>query len=99
MGVKTENCLMSHVRGPDFPAVLECTIGQALDQAAERWPDNDALIDRGQDIRLNWRDLHERATGLASGFLAMGLLPGDRIGIWSLNRYEWALTLLISAES
>ena len=35
---------------------------------------------------------------MAAGFLAIGLEPGDRIGIWSPNCAEWALTQFAAAK-
>ena len=35
---------------------------------------------------------------LATGLLALGLGPGDRIGIWAPNCAEWCLTQLATAK-
>ncbi|MGZ0189746.1 MAG: AMP-binding protein, partial [Alphaproteobacteria bacterium] len=35
---------------------------------------------------------------LASGLLKLGLAKGDRLGIWSPNRYEWVLTQFATAR-
>lgn len=35
---------------------------------------------------------------LATGMLALGLKPGDRVGIWSPNRAEWVLTQMATAQ-
>jgi fatty-acyl-CoA synthase len=93
------DALLSHVTGPSEDPLLEITIGEALDRAASLWPDRPALIDRGYDVRLSWSDLKARVQDIAAGFLALGLVPGDRIGIWSLNRYEWALTQFAAARA
>jgi fatty-acyl-CoA synthase len=82
----------SYVRGVTEPGLLPITIGQALDDAASRWPDRDAVICPAQSIRLSWRDLQARAEDVAAGLLSQGLKPGDRVGIWSLNRAEWVMT-------
>jgi fatty-acyl-CoA synthase len=91
--------MLSHVIGSTDVPLLDITIGMALDLAADRWTDKIALIDRGQDVRLTWRELRERSDHLAAGFLALGLKTGDRIGIWSLNRVEWALTQFAAAKA
>ena len=79
-------------RGADHPPLREDTIGQALDEAARRWPDQEAVVSVHQAIRWTYRDLNARASAFAAGLLALGLEPGDRIGIWSPNRAEWTLT-------
>jgi fatty-acyl-CoA synthase len=89
----------SYVSGISDAPLLGETIGRALDRAAARWPDRPALIDRPLDIRWSWRDLADRADAFAAGLLALGLQPGDRIGIWSLNRAEWALTQFAAAKA
>lgn len=89
----------SYVSGISDAPLLGETIGQSLDRAAARWPDRPALIDRAQAIRWSWGDLSERADSFAAGLLALGLQPGDRIGIWSLNRAEWALTQFAAAKA
>jgi fatty-acyl-CoA synthase len=89
---------LSWVKGAGEPPLLDLTIGQALDRAAERWGDADALVSVAQAIRWSWRELALRADGVAAGFLALDLEPGDRIGIWSPNCAEWALTQFAAAK-
>jgi len=89
---------LSRVKGACEPPLLEITIGQALDNAAQQWSDADALVSPAQGIRWNWRELARRADALAAGLLALGLEPGDRIGIWSPNCAEWALTQFATAK-
>ncbi|HTT05732.1 MAG TPA: AMP-binding protein [Steroidobacteraceae bacterium] len=86
------------MRGAIEPPLLEITIGQALEEAAERWGDADALVSVAQGIRWSWRELARRADALAAGLLAVGLEPGDRIGIWSPNCAEWALAQFATAR-
>ena len=57
-----------------------------------------ALIDRGQNIRWTWQELSGEVDKFAAGLLALGLKPGERIGIWSLNRYEWTVTQFAAAR-
>ncbi len=91
--------MLSHVEGAVDTKLLVGTIGEALDAANTRWNDRLALIDRGQDVRLSWAGLHERSERLALGFLSLGIKPGDRIGIWSLNRVEWTITQFAAAKA
>ncbi len=89
---------LSYVNGTSSTPLLAETIGQALSRAARQWPDRPALIIPSQNVRFSWHELNERAEALAAGFLALGLARGDRIGIWSLNRVEWALTQFAAAK-
>ncbi len=90
---------LSHVSGPETPPLLEMTIGSALDRAVERWGGREALVARAQETRLTWTELGTEVDTLAAAFVALGLGPGDRIGVWSLNRVEWALTQFASARA
>jgi fatty-acyl-CoA synthase len=89
---------LSWVKGPDAPPLLETTIGAALDAAAERWGEAEALVSTSQNIRWSWASLARRADALAAGLLALGLEPGERIGIWSPNCAEWVLTQFAAAK-
>ncbi len=89
----------SFVRGAKGPPLLTATIGQALDEAVARWGDRQALISMQQGVRWTWAALALRADALASSFLALGLVPGDRIGIWAPNCAEWALTQFAAARA
>jgi fatty-acyl-CoA synthase len=90
---------LSHVRGANAPPLREDTIGEALAEAAARWGDREALVCAHQGVRLTFRELLERADAVAAGFLALGLQPGDRVGIWSPNRAEWAITQFAAARA
>jgi fatty-acyl-CoA synthase len=89
----------SHVRGAQSPPLLEHTIGEALAQAATCWPSHDALVSLAQDIRWTYSELLERVDAFATGLLALGMKPGDRIGIWAPNGAEWALTQFAAARA
>ena len=90
---------VSWVRGADAPPLLETTIGQALDAAAARWGDAEALVATHQNLRWSWRGLAQRADAFAAGLLALGLEPGDRVGIWSPNCAEWVLVQFAAAKA
>ncbi|MNK96968.1 Long-chain-fatty-acid--CoA ligase [compost metagenome] len=91
--------MTSHVQGSTQPALLTHTIGEALRQAAWQWSDHEAVVCTAQDVRLTWRELDRRTGDFAAGLLASGLRPGDRIGIWSMNRIEWIITQFAAAKA
>ena len=88
---------LSYVSGTSDAPLLYQTIGSALDEAAERWGEREALVVPHQDVRWTWDQLKDRAEAVAAGFVALGLEPGDRVGIWSPNRAEWVLTQFATA--
>jgi len=89
----------SHVAGPDRPPLPDLTVGQALLRAVESWPDGIALIVRHQGIRWTWSRLFAEAEGFAAGLLALGLRPGDRIGILAPNNAEWIVAQYATARA
>ena len=91
--------MTSHVTGASEPPLIEHTIGEAIALAAERWGSSDAIVSVGQGIRWTFAELLERSDAFAAGLLALGLNPGDRIGIWAPNCAEWTLTQFAAARA
>ncbi|WP_455565391.1 AMP-binding protein [Lysobacter gummosus] len=89
---------MSHVVGATAPPLLEETIGAMLARVAATWPEREALVVPPQGVRLSWSAFDAAVSRLAAGLLKLGLAPGDRIGVWSLNRAEWVLLQFASAR-
>ena len=88
----------SYAHGASIKPLLGETLGVNFDLAAEKWGDNDALIVRHQGIRWTYNDLKKEVDAFAAGLLALGLEPGDRIGIWSPNNSEWVVTQYATAK-
>jgi fatty-acyl-CoA synthase len=89
----------SYVHGASDVPLIGDTIGTYFDQAAERWGERDALIVRQQQVRWTYGDLKQRVDAFAAGLLALGIAPGDRVGIWSPNNAEWVVTQLATAKA
>ena len=89
----------SYVCGVSDTPLLFLTIGATLDRAAMLYPEREAIVVCHQGVRMSWAELKAAADELAAGLLALGLEPGDRIGIWSPNRYEWVLTQFATAQA
>jgi len=89
----------SYVHGASAVPLIGETIGANFDAAAARWQDREALVVRHQDIRWTYGDLKREVDAFAAGLLALGLEPGDRIGIWSPNNAEWVVTQFATAKA
>jgi fatty-acyl-CoA synthase len=91
--------MLSYVSGTSDEPLLYKTVGNVLEEAAERWGERDALIVPHQGIRWSYNELNAAADRLAAAFVRLGLQPGDRVGIWSPNRCEWVVTQFASAKA
>jgi fatty-acyl-CoA synthase len=97
-----EDAAMSHasyVSGTSTVPLIGETIGAHFDRAVARWGAREGLVVRHQDVHWTYRELADRVDALAGGLLALGLEPGDRIGIWSPNRAEWVQLQFASAKA
>lgn len=81
----------------DIP-LLGVTIGTHLDEIINRYPDNEAIVSNFQNIRMTYREFGEAVNAVARGLLALGVLKGDRVGIWAMNSAEWILIQFATAK-
>ena len=88
----------SYAKGRTDVPLIEQTIGDFFADMARRQGSRDALVSRHQGLRFTYTELHAAARQLASALLNLGLVKGDRIGIWSHNNAEWVLMQLATAQ-
>jgi fatty-acyl-CoA synthase len=89
----------SHVQGTTDSPLLDKTIGQAFDEAVAAWPSREALIAPHQGIRWTWSELGTRVDAMARALLALGFEPGDRVGVWATNLWEWTVAQFATAKA
>ena len=89
----------SYVQGASPRSMIGQTIGRFFDEACRTHAAREAIVVRDQGVRLTYSQLRERVDTLACALLRLGLEPGDRIGIWSPNNLEWALTQFATAKA
>ncbi len=89
---------LSHVRGGTQPPLSERTLAGLLRETVRRVGDREAVVFREQGVRWTWRQFSVEVDRLAAGLRALGLRPGDRLGIWSPNRVEWLVTQFATAR-
>ncbi|MAJ53420.1 MAG: AMP-binding protein [Cellvibrionales bacterium TMED79] len=88
----------SYYCGASTTQIIYETIGGFFDRVAEKYPDSQALILRHQGVEWTYAELQRRVDQLAAGLLTLGIVPGDRVGIWGPNSAEWVLTQLATAK-
>jgi fatty-acyl-CoA synthase len=82
---------LSYVHGVSDVPLLGETIFQNLRRTAARFGENEALVAAQLGRRLTYRELVAECEVVARGLMARGVKKGDRVGIWSPNRYEWVV--------
>lgn len=88
----------SYTSGTSDKPLLGLTIGDMFDQIVERYPDNEALVVRHQNLRYTYRQLQQQVNHCARALMAIGVQKGERIGIWSPNNAEWAITQFATSK-
>ena len=88
----------SYYCGSSTSQIIYETIGNYFDRTCEAHGDVDALVVRHQQVRWSYTALQEKVNGLAAGLLALGIQPGDRVGIWGPNSAEWVMVQLATAK-
>ena len=88
---------LAHVRGAGAP-LSQQTIPALLADTVARFGSRPAALFREQGIGWTWRELAAAIDEMAAGLVALGLQRGDRLGIWSPNRFEWLVTQFATAR-
>ncbi|SFB74958.1 fatty-acyl-CoA synthase [Flexibacter flexilis DSM 6793] len=88
----------SYVSGASNVPLLGQTIGENLRETVAKFPQRDALICVEQQYRATYAEFWEQVEQVAKAFLALHVRKGDRVGIWSPNRYEWVLVQYATAR-
>src|SRR5438105_4235275 len=88
----------SYAHGASPVPLLGETIGENLRRTVDQHGGREALVVRQQGFRASYRELWELTSRCARGLLARGVKKGDRVGIWSPNRYEWTVVQYATAR-
>lgn len=89
---------LSYISGTSSKPLLGICIGDMLDESAQRFPQQDALIVLHQNIRFTYQEFQAKVEECARAFMALGVQKRDRVGIWSPNRHEWTITQFATAK-
>ncbi|GAA3967804.1 3-((3aS,4S,7aS)-7a-methyl-1,5-dioxo-octahydro-1H- inden-4-yl)propanoate--CoA ligase FadD3 [Streptomyces marokkonensis] len=73
------------------------TIPDALDLAAVRSADREAVVDG--DVRLTWARLRDEVRAAVKSLLALGTRRGDRIAVWAPNSHRWVVAALATVSA
>ena len=88
----------SYFKGSQNTPLTNKTIGAYFDFIVDKNPNSLAVVVNHQNIRLTYKEFQKEVNQLAMGLLAIGVKPGDRVGIWSPNNIQWCLTQFATAK-
>src|SRR5690349_8200036 len=72
-----------------------CSLGAALRDALDRWPNEECLIESDRDkekTRLTYSDFKSSARPLTRALEDADLKPGDRVAIIMTNQSKWLIS-------
>ena len=76
----------------------ELTIGAYFDRMVAQRGDADFIVYPDRDLRWSWNQFDERVNQMTKGLLAIGLEPGDNLGIWARNVPDWLTIAFATAK-
>jgi fatty-acyl-CoA synthase len=88
----------SYARGKTDRPLLEETIDENFRNTVAHHGNREALVVCHQGIRWSYAELDREIDRVARGLLGLGLEVGDRLGLWSPNRFEWTLVQYATAR-
>ncbi len=84
---------------PDYPLHSELTIGDYFKQQVAAGPDHEFVVYPDRELRWTYRDFDVRTDELARGLLAIGMKPGDHLGVWARNIPDWLTFMYACAKA
>ena len=90
--------MKSYSQGENHSALLRETIGENLRNTCIIFPGREAIISVQQNYRTTYSSFWQQVSAVAKAFMAIGVQKGDRVAIWSPNRYEWVLVQYATAR-
>src|SRR5437660_12367009 len=88
---------LSYVHGASEKPLLGEPIFHNVRRRPARTGEREALVVAHQAYRATYRELVQQCEEVARGLIARGVKKGDRVGIWSPNRYEWVVVQYATA--
>lgn len=76
----------------------ERTLGDILDAAVAKYPDQEALVYADRDYRQTWAEFSTTVDDLAKGLIGLGVQPGEKVAIWATNVPHWVTLMFATAR-
>jgi fatty-acyl-CoA synthase len=72
--------------------LVNITVGELLNQQAERFGDREAVVYPEFSLRWTYREFRDVCNRAAKGLMRLGLTKGHHLSIWATNQPEWLIT-------
>lgn len=79
-------------------ALRSVTLGELLDEAVERFPENDAVVYADRDLRMTYAGFGALVDRLAMGLMALGVEKGEKVAVWATNVPYWVALQFATAK-
>ncbi|TYK50865.1 AMP-binding protein [Actinomadura decatromicini] len=89
---------LAYASGTATTPLLGDTIGANLDRIVAAHSERDALVERATGRRWTYEQFADDVEAVALGLRDLGVIKGDRVGIWSPNCAEWMLVQYATAK-
>lgn len=94
---RIKNCI-EQLNTMDFHTLIEMTFGDLLDAQAERFGDNDCVVDTYGGRRMTYAQFRDECNTIARGLMAIGVKRDSHVAIWATNRLEWLTLMFATAK-
>ncbi|MEU8799209.1 AMP-binding protein [Spirillospora sp. NPDC048819] len=89
---------LSYASGVSATPLLGDTIGANLDKTVAAFSEREALVERTSGRRWTYEQFADDVEAVALGLRGLGVVKGDRVGIWAPNCAEWMLVQYATAK-
>ncbi|MDR3136125.1 MAG: AMP-binding protein [Coriobacteriales bacterium] len=83
----------------NFPLHSELTIGDYFAAQRALDPNHEFVVYPDRQLRWTYGDFDIRTNNLAKGLLAIGMRPGDHLGVWARNIPDWLTFMYATAKA
>ncbi len=90
--------LPSYASGPSAVPLLGDTIGDNLSRTVAAHAGREAVVDVATGRRWTYREFAAEVDVVALGLADLGVVKGDRVGIWAPNCPEWTIVQYATAR-
>jgi fatty-acyl-CoA synthase len=83
---------------PDQPWGDGLTFSQVLQETVRRFPNQDALVFPRLSYRRSYEEFHSDVAQASRALIAIGVVPGEHVGIWATNWPQWVIVQFAAAQ-